>query len=258
MSSSRANHACLKMKDLPPNSPLLKLSLSEIFPAFLPPEVALHGVTTNNFAEITAKMLLPARKCQSLMDSLVMTVSILHHRRLHILEQMCKIKRGISGEGTEGRPFEKRTVLPHVNYEHEVVVQLSMKMRPAVPSAAGKGVFVCEDTKGRKMIVNTSLLKDGPYAEACSCGRVAKRLLWCKHVENVLSRVTIHWTEFMKPWLRASAWEKQLGPVWNIPSPFEVMQNLKLDGQKESEQVLLSLKQPTIVLRAAGALCCLS
>ena len=100
-------------------------------------------------------------------------------------------------------------------------------------------------------IVDLDKLIHGPYEQACSCGRVGSRLLWCKHVENVMSTCNADWKDYLKPWLHAKSWEEQIGPDWDIPSAHEIVsQANSLDAQG----LLMRLSQPSIAIRSPGAI----
>lgn len=95
----------------------------------------------------------------------------------------------------------------------------------------------------------TKVIK-GPYEQACTCGRVGARKVYCKHAENVMLTCNANWKKFLKPWLQMDMWQVHIGPDWDIPTTHQMVQSA---NDLDDMNMLMHLKQPVISLKAAGA-----
>lgn len=142
---NRRDDAQRILNKLPPNSPLHKIPKEHLCQSFMPACSDLHGNRTNNMAEVLNKMLLQARRSDSLLDALLQTIQLLHQRHVKLYDEVCEKKRSLlglqnAGEVTRATKFPEGSVVHKVAVEHTVQSTLASKLGRPLQGSLGSQV----------------------------------------------------------------------------------------------------------------------
>ena len=220
----------LKAKDPNGYAVLTSVPLEQWCLAHMP--VPTHGHTTSNMVEILACMLLGARRCSSLLGSLVWTMQWCRRRWQDLWDTASRIKREVRPvrqEASLKSVFERARAIHCsvsadngiLNVDSPIIVQCNRVGLSTLTSAPQNLIwgmaqawdFVVDSNASsvrQNHSVRLSAVTAGDWSKVCSCGNVAHTWVTCPHTASCLQHHgLLHSPMFNKPWL--FSWQSQLG-----------------------------------------------
>lgn len=252
-----------RLMDLPESSPLNRIPKEQLCQAMLGEGGHSHGVTTNNFAEVTNCMLLPLRSETSLFRTMLHMEKFLRQRQQLISSYLIKARGGATASSSTNNGMQEWRdgvpPVPAVEQAEAAVRAMAKDLNEPkiVEGADGEITYVVESRSGGLMKtskgkagksvgrgyahhVNLEAMLHGLYDEACTCGMTGCRPICCSHYKRALMLSRGNWRRFLKPWLTMQAWEKQCGECWQ---PITAQMLLGKASELEAAGKLLRLRQ---------------